>query len=152
MFMAQPHPLSALLVNSFSPPVAHAAGETINVWTYSGNDDDPLLNAVAAAFEKANPTVRVVVNVGPAGDPAVQAIKQKLIAGTMTDDVFVYYAGSLFQGLDPTKNLIELTDQPWQSNVNASFFPSVSIGKRIYAEQCQDQKSGVNSSNSDLRG
>lgn len=124
--------MSALLVTSFSPPVARAAGETINVWTDSGNDDEPLLKAVAAAFEKANPSVRVVVNVGPAGDPAVQEIKQKLNAGTMTDDVFVYYAGSLFQGLDPTKNLVELTNEPWQSDVISSYYPGVSVGKRIY--------------------
>lgn len=124
--------VSAFLVTSFSPPVAHAAGETINVWTDSGNDDDPLLKAVASAFEKVNPTVRVVVNVGPAGDPALQEVKQKLKTGTMTDDVFVYNAGSLFQGLDPTKNLVELTSEPWQSAVIPSFYPGVSIGKRIY--------------------
>lgn len=124
--------LSAFLLTSFSPPVARAAGETINVWTDSGNDDEPLLKAVAAAFEKANPTVHVVVDVGPAGDPAVQAIKQKLNSGTMSDDVFVYYAGSLFQGLDPTKNLVDLTAEPWQSDVISSYYPGVSVGPHIY--------------------
>lgn len=124
--------LSTFLVISFSPQVARAAGETLHVWTDSGNDDEPLLKAVAAAFEKANPTVHVVVDVGPAGDPAVQEIKQKLNAATMSDDVFVYYAGSLFQGLDPTRNLVELTDEPWQSEVISSYYPSVSIGKHIY--------------------
>ncbi len=124
--------MSALLVTSFSPSVAHAAGETINVWTDSGNDDEPLLKAVAAAFEKANPTVRVVVNVGPAGVAAVEEIKQKLNAATMTDDLFVYNAGSLFQGLDPTKNLVELTNEPWQSQVVSSYYPGVSVGARIY--------------------
>lgn len=124
--------VSALLVTSFSPPLAGAAGETIKVWTDDGNDDAPLLKAVAAAFEKANPKVHVIVNVGPAGDPAVQEVKQKLNAGTMTDDVFVYCAGSLFQGLDPTKNLVELTNEPWQSDVISSYYPGVSVGKRIY--------------------
>jgi raffinose/stachyose/melibiose transport system substrate-binding protein len=50
----------------------------------------------------------------------------------MRDDVFVYYAGSLFQGLDPTKNLVELTNEPWQSEVISSYYPGVSVGKRIY--------------------
>ena len=123
--------VSAFLVISFSPPVAHAAGETINVWTDSGNDDEPLLKPVAVAFEKANPSVHVIVNVGPTGDPAVQLGKEMVANGTK-DDVFVYYAGSLFQGLDPTRNLVELTDEPWQSNVLSSYYPGVSIGTHIY--------------------
>lgn len=124
--------MSAALMVASSPSVAHAAGESIHVWTDSGNDDELLLKAVAAAFEKANPTVQVLVDVGPTGDPAVEEIKQKLNAGTLPDDVFVYYAGSLFQGLDPTKNLVELTSEPWQSDVITSYYPGVSIGKRIF--------------------
>ena len=35
-----------------------------------------------------------------------------LIAGTITDDVSFYAAGSLLQGLDPTRNVVELTNEP----------------------------------------
>lgn len=124
--------MTAFLIAPFSPPVARAAGETIHVWTDGGNDDEPLIKALAAAFETANPTVHIEVDVGPSGDPAVQEIKQKLHSATMTDDVSVYYAGSLFQGLDPTKNLVELTNEPWEADVVRSFFAAVSIGTRNY--------------------
>lgn len=124
--------VSALLLASFSPPVAHAAGETLNVWTDSGNTNESLLKAVAAAFEKAHPTVRIVVHLGPAGDAAAAEIKRKLNAGTMTNDVFVFLSGSMFQGLDPTKNLVDLSGEPWQSDVVSSFTSTVSVGARKY--------------------
>lgn len=123
--------VSTFLVTSASPPVATAALATLNVWTDSGNDDEPLLKALALAFEKANPTVHVNVNVGPTGVEAVKLGEEMVVNGTM-DDVFVYYAGSLFQSLDPTKNLVDLTQEPWQSNVLASYYPGVSVGSHIY--------------------
>lgn len=123
--------VSAILLPTFALPAAHAAPETINVWTDSGNDDKPLLSALAKAFEKANPSIHAVVHVGPAGVDAVNLVKDRLAAGTM-DDVFIYYSGSLVQALDPTRNLVDLANEPWQSKVISSYFPAVSIAERKY--------------------
>lgn len=122
---------SSILLFTFASTPAHAATETITAWTDSGNDDQPLLEALAKAFEIANPSVHVRVDVGPSGVEGVNLVKARLATGTM-DDVFVYSAGSLFQALDPTKNLVNLANEPWQSKVISSYSPAVSIAKRKY--------------------
>jgi raffinose/stachyose/melibiose transport system substrate-binding protein len=122
---------SAILSLTFASSPAQAATETITVWTDSGNDDQPLLEALVKPFEIANPTIHVTINVGPTGVDAVNLVKARLAAGTM-DDVFVYYTGSLFQALDPTKNLVDLASEPWQSKVISSYSPTVSIAGRKY--------------------
>lgn len=128
--------LSALLTSAILLPIfvsspVGAVTETITVWTDSGNVNRPLLEALAKAFEVANPSIRVKINVGPSGVEAVNLVKARLAAGTM-DDVFVYQSGSLFQALDPTKNLVDLANEPWQSKVISSYLPAVSIAERRY--------------------
>jgi raffinose/stachyose/melibiose transport system substrate-binding protein len=46
--------------------------------------------------------------------------------------VLLYVSGSLFQSLDPTKNLVDLTKEPWQSTIIPSFSSTVSIGPKIF--------------------
>lgn len=123
--------MSVVFLFSMAPIPARAAIETITVWTDSGNDDQPLTEALAKAFNIANPAIHVKVNVGPSGVAAANVVKARLASGTM-DDVFVYYAGSLFQALDPTRNLVDLAKQPWQSRVISSYVPTVSIADRKY--------------------
>jgi raffinose/stachyose/melibiose transport system substrate-binding protein len=123
--------VATVLATAYLTQVAHASTETIKVFTDSGNDNKPIILAISQAFEKANPSIHVVVEIGPSGTDAVSAVKTRVNLGTM-DDVFVYYPGSLFQSLDPTKNLVNLVDQPWRPTVVSSFYPAVSIGGRIY--------------------
>lgn len=124
--------VSVLILTTLLPLVpAHAVAENLTVYTDSGNDDQPLLEALSKAFETANPGVHVTVDVGPSGVDAVKQVNAKLAAGTM-EDVFVYNSGSLFQSLDPTKNLVDLANETWQSKVISSYLPAVSIGKRMY--------------------
>ena len=123
--------VASVCVVSWSMPPASAASQTIKVYTDSGNDDRPIMVAIVKAFEKVNPNIHVIVDVGPSGTDAVALVKNQLASGTM-DDVFVYYSGSLFQSLDPTKNLVNLADQPWQKNIVSSFYPTVSIGRKIF--------------------
>lgn len=121
---------ATLLAASFAAPVARAASEEITVFTDSGVDK-PFVIATAKAFMKAHPDIQVTVHFGPTGTEGDKLVKSKLAIGKM-DDVFLYNSGSLFQSLDPTKNLVDLTDEPWQSTVVSSFYPTVSIGAKIY--------------------
>lgn len=122
---------AVILASTLAIPVAHAATETLTVYTDSGNNDQLILTALAKAFEKADPSIHVAFEVGPAGEASVQLVRERLAAGTM-DDAFIYFSGSLFQSLNPTKYLVDLTDQPWQLSVLPSFFPAVSVGLRNY--------------------
>jgi raffinose/stachyose/melibiose transport system substrate-binding protein len=120
-----------LLTIGMGMPSASASQETINVYCDGEIINRTPLTAVAQAFEKANPDIHVHVNIGPTGVKAVELVKSRVAAGTM-DDVFVYQSGSLFQALDPTINLTELTNESWHSSVISSYFPVVSIGEKLY--------------------
>lgn len=122
--------LAALLVPTLLAPPA-VATEQLTIYTDSGNDDRATLTALANAFEGINPNIQVNLDVGPAGVTSVRLVKEKVAAGKM-DDLFIYFSGSLFQSLNPTKYLVDLTDQAWQSNIVSSFIPAVSVGFRIY--------------------
>jgi len=87
--------------------------------------------ALIAAYEKANPGYKVKLVLRPGGTDGDNLVKTKLATGSM-EDVFTYNSGSLFQALAPTKNLLEMTNQPFMKNVIPGFFPVVSVGKKIY--------------------
>lgn len=121
----------ALLASIFSAPLAVSATEQLTIYTDNGNDDRTILSALAHAFEGVNRNIHVNLDVGPSGVASVKLVKGKVAAGKM-DDVFIYFSGSLFQSLNPTKYLVDLTDQSWQSNIVSSFIPAVSVGAQIY--------------------
>lgn len=76
--------------------------------------------AQVAAFNAANPDIKVELETRPGGADGDNLIKTRLATGEMTD-VFSYNAGSLFQALNPAQNLVDLTGEPWQANVLDSF-------------------------------
>jgi raffinose/stachyose/melibiose transport system substrate-binding protein len=47
-------------------------------------------------------------------------------------DVFFYNSGSLMQALSPEKNLLDLTSEPFQTNVLDSFKPTVTYNNKVY--------------------
>ncbi|MDR3471494.1 MAG: extracellular solute-binding protein [Devosia sp.] len=71
-------------------------------------------------FEAANPGITITVEQRPGGADGDNIIKTRLATSDM-DDVFLYNAGSLFQQINPQQNLVDLTNEPWQANVLASF-------------------------------
>jgi raffinose/stachyose/melibiose transport system substrate-binding protein len=87
--------------------------------------------ALISAFEKQNSKVKVTLETRPGGTDGDNLIKTRLATQSM-DDVFSYNSGSLFQQIDPKKNLIALTDESFMSKVDSSFKPVVSAGKDVY--------------------
>ena len=73
-----------------------------------------------ADFEAANPDIKVELETRPGGGEGDNLIKTRLATGEMTD-VFLYNSGSLFQAINPTQNLVDLTSEPWQADVLDSF-------------------------------
>lgn len=71
-------------------------------------------------FEAANPDITVTVDVRPGGADGDNIVKTRLATDDM-DDVFLYNSGSLFQQINPERNLVDLTNEPWQANVLSSF-------------------------------
>ena len=76
--------------------------------------------AVVADFEAANPDINIEIETRPGGGEGDNIIKTRLATQTMAD-VFLYNSGSLFQAINPAQFLVDLTNEPWQADVQNSF-------------------------------
>jgi len=98
-------------------------------------DNGPQSVAVAeawvAAFTEQNPDVSIDMEIRPGGGDGDNIVKTRLATGSMAD-VFFYNSGSLFQALNPTQNLLPLTNEPFQANIQDSFKSVVSAGGEVY--------------------
>ena len=115
-------------------PAATEPTEVVTLTYYI--DDNPTNVASAenqiAAFEAANPDIKVELETHPGGGEGDNLVKTRLATGEMSD-VFRYNAGSLFQALNPQENMLDLTDEAFQADVLDSFKPTVTAPDgRIY--------------------
>lgn len=98
-------------------------------------DNGPQSVAVAeawvAAYTAKNPDVSIDIEVRPGGGEGDNIVKTRLATSSMAD-VFFYNSGSLFQALNATQNLLPLTNEPFQANVQESFKSVVSAGGEVY--------------------
>lgn len=94
-------------------------------------------NALASAeqlaedFNAANPDIKVNVETRPGGSEGDNVVKTRLATGEMAD-VFQYNSGSLFQAIDPERNLTPVTDAGWVANLDDTFVTTVSAGEEVY--------------------
>ena len=86
---------------------------------------------LVADFQAANPDITIKVEIGPAGTEGDNLVKTRLATGEM-NDLFVYNSGSLFQAINPQKNLAPITGEGFLSNVEDSFKPNVKAGNDVY--------------------
>ena len=71
-------------------------------------------------FEVINPDIKITIETRPGGTDGDNIIKTRLATGEMTD-IFNYNDGSLFQAINPIKNITDLNDEPWEADVLGSF-------------------------------
>jgi len=119
---------------SFGSSGAGASGSGSVTITLLTDNEPATVTAAAAlvkAFHAANPTITVSTSTRPAGTDGDNVVKTRLATGTMAD-VFEYNNGSLFQALDPAKNIVPQTGQPFVANLQESFKPTVTSGQVIY--------------------
>ncbi|HEY8575384.1 MAG TPA: ABC transporter substrate-binding protein [Devosia sp.] len=102
--------------------VGLAMAQETNITFFTGNDEATVLisEQLVADFEAANPDINVDIEVGPGGTERDNLVKTRLATGTM-NDVFLYNSGSLFQALNPAQSVVDLTNEPWQAEVQSSF-------------------------------
>jgi raffinose/stachyose/melibiose transport system substrate-binding protein len=87
--------------------------------------------ALVKAFEEKNPGITIETEQRPGGGEGDNIIKTRLSTGEMTD-VFIYNSGSLFQALNPTKTLVDLSDLKAQANILDSFKTVVTAEGKTY--------------------
>ncbi|MFI6506794.1 ABC transporter substrate-binding protein [Streptosporangium sp. NPDC050855] len=87
--------------------------------------------ALAAAFTRANPTVKVETETRPGGTEGDNIVKTRLSTGDMAD-VFWYNSGSLLQALNPAQTMVDLTGDPVLAKVQKDYLPVVTQGGKVY--------------------
>ncbi|WIJ26371.1 ABC transporter substrate-binding protein [Devosia sp. RR2S18] len=103
----------------------------LSILTDNGPQSVAIMEAWAEAYKAKNPDVTIDIEVRPGGGDGDNIVKTRLATGAMAD-VFSYNSGSLFQAINPTQNLMPLTDEPFQDNVQESFKTVVSAGGEVY--------------------
>jgi raffinose/stachyose/melibiose transport system substrate-binding protein len=82
-------------------------------------------------FMAANSGITIRVETRPAGSEGDNLVKTRLSTGDMAD-VFLYNSGSLFQQINPQRNLLPLTGESWVANLDPAFKPTVTAGGDVY--------------------
>jgi raffinose/stachyose/melibiose transport system substrate-binding protein len=97
--------------------------------------------ALASAFSAKNPDISVEVEVRAGGAEGDNIMKTRLATGEM-NDVFMYNSGSLFHALNPQQNMLDLSDEPYQSDIMDMFKSVVSENGRVYGAPFQTAMGG----------
>jgi raffinose/stachyose/melibiose transport system substrate-binding protein len=100
-----------------------------------------LAEGYVADFEAANPDINIDIETRPGGGEGDNIIKTRLATQTMAD-IFFYNSGSLFQAINPERNLLDLSDEPWQDDVQQNFKDVVSAGGNTYGAPAQAATAG----------
>ncbi len=110
---------TALTVAFAAPGFAET---TLSISSDGNEETTKALDALTKAFMAANADVKFELESRPGGAEGDNLVKTRLSTGEMTD-IFQYNSGSLFQALNPTQNLADLSDI--QGGVLDSYKPVV---------------------------
>ncbi len=87
--------------------------------------------ALIDAFNATDQGVTVKLETRAQGTDGDNVVKTKLATGEM-EDVFQYNSGSLMAALDPANNMVDLTNESYQSSISDAFKTAVSVDGKIY--------------------
>ncbi|MGH3387906.1 MAG: ABC transporter substrate-binding protein [Actinomadura sp.] len=125
--------VTAALTSCGSGSSGSAADGTVTLSFLMGNDQSTVATtkALADAFMRANPTIKIKTDIIPGGTEGDNIVKTKLSTGDMAD-VFWYNPGSLLQALNPGQTMVDLTGDPVLKNVRKDYLPVVTQGGKVY--------------------
>lgn len=130
---------TATTASSGSEPTAtsasgSSAGGAAVTLTYLVDDSQTtkdITGALTAAYTAKHPNVKFTIETRPGGTDGDNLVKTRLATGEM-DDIFFYNSGSLLQALHPTDTLIDISKEPYISNIEDVFIPTVSQNGQIF--------------------
>ena len=112
---------SAAFLTAFATVAGMAQAEvTLSVLIDSNAETVSMMEALTTAYTAAHPDVTFDIEQRAGGAEGDNLVKTRLATGEMAD-VFNYNSGSLFQALNPTETLADLSDLPAQANILDSF-------------------------------
>ena len=99
---------------------AYAQSVTLSYLIPSGADGVAVAEELVKAFEAKNPDIKIEIETRPGGSEGDNLVKTRLATGSMAD-VFLYNSGSLFQAINPAQFLVDLSNEPWEADIQPSF-------------------------------
>ena len=119
------------------------AEPTVTLTLLASNPPQDLkaMEGLAADFMAKNPSIKVEVEARPGGAEGDNIVKTRLATEEMTD-IFMYNSGSLFQALNPKKNLVDVSGEAFQANVHDTFKKVVSVEGKVYGAPVQTGMGG----------
>ena len=97
----------------------------------NSEDTVKMAEQVAKDFSAKAGNIKVDVETRPAGGEGDNLVKTRLATGDMTD-VFMYNSGSLFQAINPTKNLTPVDDAAWVGKLDENYKTTVTADNKVY--------------------
>ncbi|WP_342047855.1 ABC transporter substrate-binding protein [Bacillus sp. OTU530] len=88
------------------------------------------VKAVSAEIEKKY-NIKTEIETRPGGTEGDNLIKTRLSTGDMSD-LISYNSGSLLQALNPEKNFVDLTNEPYADKLLDTFKTAVTVNKKVY--------------------
>jgi raffinose/stachyose/melibiose transport system substrate-binding protein len=89
-------------------------------------NDMVLINALIKAYTSKHPNVTFSVEVPPGQSSDVENLIRTRLATNAMNDIFYFNSGSLLQTLHPAQTLVDISKEPFISNISESFIPTVS--------------------------
>ena len=130
-------PSSAAAPGSEAPaaseaPTASAVSDEPVTLTYYMDDNNVTarLQGLTDAYTALHPNVTIEIETHPGGTEGDNLVKTRLATGEMSD-IFYYNSGSLFQALNPTETLVDLSGEPfsttWSSRTSRPCPPATGL-------------------------
>ena len=120
---------------------AFAEEVTLSFLIDNGPQTVAAVQKVVEGFQAENPDIKIDVETRPGGGDGDNIVKTRLSTGEI-GDVFLYNSGSLFQQINPTKYMVDLTAEPWQADIQPAFQNVVTAGGKIYGAPIQTAMGG----------
>ncbi|SFP36341.1 ABC transporter substrate-binding protein [Salibacterium halotolerans] len=131
-----------------------SGGESSSSDGGSGGGDEPVeleflvadsvntrgLEAVAeAAEEELN--ISVTFDIRPGGPEGENVVKTRLATGEIAD-MMIYNAGALLETINPTRNFVDLSEEPYMDKMMENYKETVSFGDGVYGVPSQSSNVG----------
>ncbi len=114
-------------------PAAEPSEEPVTISLLTDNTQDAVntAKAVIDAFQLKHPHITVEHETRPSGGEGDHFVKTRMATGDM-NDVFFYNTGSLMHALNPEKNMVDLSNEPFMDIVQDSFKSTVTLDGKVY--------------------
>ena len=120
-----------------------SGGDKVTISALVDNSEQSLniANALANGFNASQDRVTLEIEGRPGCADGDNLIKTRLATGE-ANDIINYNSGSLFQAIDPAKNLVPLTQEPFMAGLDETFKAATSVNGEFFGVPMEQAMGG----------